>query len=474
MTRITRAARNILEQSLRKCSKNVKNNLHNKNCMFCEKNCLFWVRVVSYLFSSIPPSSFSSSSCIMPHQTGQDLKENGNRLFKSGKYENAIETYTSALDLALGDRNLLHAILSNRAACYLKINKYQDCIDDCSAALEINGSQPKPYYRRALAHEEMGDLQSAYKDLSKLLHIDTQNADGIKAMRRVKSALEKIQSQDSEVNRILTSISAGKKVEEGLRALIGLCVDDASHSMELVRKGGLGIVGQIIDRGLSGANSEPAALSLASLGLRVLGAASSHERFVTAGISLGANSDDAPPGAVTSPVSLSMVVLGEEGGPTRISWESICALLAHPDGQVSQAASSLAMRCLRAWPSGVLQEAPPPEEDSPAAPRVEELSDEPAPPPPPRPAPPLKEYGLFLRKSSAALVLRGWLRAICNEDLEASSLAADSLCAFFSETEGFAGHEKVLDTRMEGKAPTDILLWGYGGGVGGFMSVMIP
>jgi hypothetical protein len=413
----------------------------------------------------------------MPHESGHSLKEKGNVFFKAGDFKHAVDMYTSALDVALEDRELLLAVLSNRAACFLKLERYQDCIDDCTAALEINGSQPKPYYRRATAHELTGDLQSAFKDLSKLIQIDPKNTDGIKAMRRVKAALEKERAQDTEVNRILTAISSGKKVEDGLRALIGICVDDASHAMDFIRKGGLAKVGGFIETDL---HKEDCNCELATLGLRLLGAASTHERFVTNAIVITENSDDistldaiasptmtAPP-LLVEVISTDSMVLKDHLPPTRISWKAICHLMAHPNGHIAQACSSLAMRCLKAWPAGVLLPPAPPSPPSPPsqqeeedAPRVEELADDddgsmkPPADPPARPSnssssAPMKEYDLFLKRSAAVTALRGWLRALSGDDLEAFSLTVDALSAFFSETEDYIGHEKIIDARMEG------------------------
>lgn len=410
----------------------------------------------------------------MPSESGKSLKEKGNALFKSGDYQQAVDIYTSALDVALEDREVLLAVLSNRAACFLKLERYQDCIDDCSAALEINGSQPKPYYRRATAHESTGDLQSAFKDLSKLIQIDPKNVEGIKAMRRVKAALEKERAQDTEVNRILTAISNDKKVEDGLRALIGICVDDASHAMDFIRKGGLTKVGRIIEADLCKVNGN---CDLATLGLRLFGAACTHQRFVSDAVVIIENSDDISSLEALSSHTLAPPLLveiaHEDSGnsrdhlpSTRINWVAICHLMAHPNGHIAQACSSLAMRCLKAWPAGILlPPAPvappiPPSQHEEDIPRVEELADDDdgslkpeaqAPSPPSNTSStPMKEYDLFLKKSAAVTALRGWLRALNNEDLEAFSLTADALSAFFSETEDYIGHEKIVDARMEG------------------------
>ena len=53
-------------------------------------------------------------------------------MFKAGKYEEALACYTKALNLdtsGIGERNVY---LKNRAACYLKLEKYLHAVNDCT------------------------------------------------------------------------------------------------------------------------------------------------------------------------------------------------------------------------------------------------------------------------------------------------------------------------------------------------------
>ena len=49
-----------------------------------------------------------------------DWKEEGNKYFKSGDYESALECYTKALDISV-EKNEKLVFFKNRAACYLKL-----------------------------------------------------------------------------------------------------------------------------------------------------------------------------------------------------------------------------------------------------------------------------------------------------------------------------------------------------------------
>jgi hypothetical protein len=350
------------------------------------------------------------------------------------------------------------------------MGRYQDCIEDCSAAIEIHHLNSKAFFRRAAAKEQSGDLQGAFKDLTELLHFEKKNNEAVVAMRRVKGALEKEREKDSEVNRILTTIASGKHVVDGLRGLIGLCVDDSVHALDFIRKGGLLQVGKFLESELLRNQEEVSPdYSNVVLALRIFGAASTHSSFVKMGVSLDSGTsgpnffveERSPPEAST------------------IRWSGICHLIAFDNGAISQAASSLALRCLKVWPAGI--EIPSIPSSAPVTslkagkgkkqkhyeneddrPRVELLDDDDeddeeeegkAPPKKAEP-PPMKEYELFLQQPQAEMAIRGWLRALNSHDWESFSMAVEALSAFLSTVEDYIGQEKIIDTRMEGTLPS--------------------
>jgi DnaJ family protein C protein 7 len=68
----------------------------------------------------------------------QDLREQGNQAFKQGKFQEAIDRYTEALnaliDLPLSEttRNELTKCYSNRSQCYINLNQYEEAIEDAT------------------------------------------------------------------------------------------------------------------------------------------------------------------------------------------------------------------------------------------------------------------------------------------------------------------------------------------------------
>ncbi|XP_061633827.1 sperm-associated antigen 1 isoform X1 [Phyllopteryx taeniolatus] len=104
------------------------------------------------------------------------LKNEGNLLFKNGQFGDALEKYSQAIrgyrDAGLDSPDDLCILYSNRAACYLKDGNSQDCIQDCTRALELQPFSLKPLLRRAMAYESLERYRQAYVDYKTVLQID--------------------------------------------------------------------------------------------------------------------------------------------------------------------------------------------------------------------------------------------------------------------------------------------------------------
>ena len=143
------------------------------------------------------------------------LKEEGNNLFKSGKYAEASSKYTEAIDKSSTGSNgndEMVILRRNRAACFLKMKQYDEAIADCLRVLELSPSDVKALYRLAQAQEGQEKCQEAFGTLKKLLTIDPKNAEVHQFARRLttklKMEMERLSSTDglvSEMSSVLTS-----------------------------------------------------------------------------------------------------------------------------------------------------------------------------------------------------------------------------------------------------------------------------
>lgn len=74
----------------------------------------------------------------------QRAKEDGNQAFKEGRNEDALEHYSEALDFEMPP-DWTSVIRCNRAAVYLRLRKWKEVIEDCTAALEGKEDYCEPF-----------------------------------------------------------------------------------------------------------------------------------------------------------------------------------------------------------------------------------------------------------------------------------------------------------------------------------------
>ncbi|CAN1302158.1 Peptidyl-prolyl cis-trans isomerase FKBP62 [Linum perenne] len=113
-------------------------------------------------------------------------KEEGNALFKAGKYVRASKRYEKAVkyieyDTSFSDEEkkqskvLKVACNLNSAACKLKLKDYKAAEKLCTKVLEMDSRNVKALYRRAQAYIQLADLELAEFDIKKALEIDPNN-----------------------------------------------------------------------------------------------------------------------------------------------------------------------------------------------------------------------------------------------------------------------------------------------------------
>lgn len=232
-------------------------------------------------------------------------KDAGNRSFQGADYEEACRLYSDGL-VAYNERTrsvsayqnseLKANLLSNRAACRLKLMDFKGGAQDCTEALAISPSSTKALYRRALCHEGLQEYQRSVQDCTMLLQMDPGNAQGQQLMRRLKEVVSREQSDMTEVKRALDLVvrsRTGKTVLKDvdissvMSSLIGLCYDDKSHALDLYRRDGLDVMVEVINDELAkGDVDRPAHYSSLLLNsIRVLSSSSTHKEFVLRTIS---------------------------------------------------------------------------------------------------------------------------------------------------------------------------------------------
>lgn len=115
-----------------------------------------------------------------------ELKQQGNELFKQGEHLRSVELYTNALRLCPLDSKEARAILyANRAAAKAKLDRKASALEDCSKALEYNPNYLKAMLRRASLYEETDKLDESLEDYRKVLELDPGNGEARAAQVRL-------------------------------------------------------------------------------------------------------------------------------------------------------------------------------------------------------------------------------------------------------------------------------------------------
>ncbi|KAF9015046.1 hypothetical protein BDQ17DRAFT_1320035 [Cyathus striatus] len=106
----------------------------------------------------------------------EKLKQTGNSLMSSKKYDEAIEAYTKAI--SLDPTNPVY--YSNRAAAYSSKGDHLSAVGDSEKAISVDSNFVKAYHRLGHAQYSLGDFSAAANAFERGLKLDPSNA-GLKS-----------------------------------------------------------------------------------------------------------------------------------------------------------------------------------------------------------------------------------------------------------------------------------------------------
>lgn len=92
-----------------------------------------------------------------------DLKDQGNKLFSTRKYEEAISCYSRAIIKNAS----VPTFFTNRALCYLKLQQWELACPDCRRALDMDPSSVKGHFFLGQALLELDNYDEAIKYLQR-------------------------------------------------------------------------------------------------------------------------------------------------------------------------------------------------------------------------------------------------------------------------------------------------------------------
>ena len=160
----------------------------------------------------------NSSQVQYKYKASEQLKAEGNVLFKSGQYSEASEKYTRAISNLEGNTSAQATTLRrmcqvNNASCCLKLSKWDEADAMCTAVLKIEPANAKALYRRAQARLQVGNADGSVDDFRAALEASPGDATIQNALRdaetaqaeqrkRVADAMAAQEDDDEEVTRV--------------------------------------------------------------------------------------------------------------------------------------------------------------------------------------------------------------------------------------------------------------------------------
>ncbi|XP_054743977.1 small glutamine-rich tetratricopeptide repeat-containing protein alpha [Anastrepha obliqua] len=106
-------------------------------------------------------------------QIAETLKNEGNRLMKDGKYNEALLQYNRAI--SFDPKNPIY--YCNRAAAYIRLNYNENAVTDCKTALLYNPTYSKAYGRLGIAYSNLKKYSEAQQAYEKAIELEPDNRD---------------------------------------------------------------------------------------------------------------------------------------------------------------------------------------------------------------------------------------------------------------------------------------------------------
>jgi tetratricopeptide (TPR) repeat protein len=133
----------------------------------------------------------------------EQLKVEGNRLHGAKQYGEAAEKYQRAISnlagqTSLAARQLRTSCQSNLASCYLQLQRWQECVDQCGEVLAVEASNRKALYRRGQAQCALGRYDAAVDDLRQAVRLSPESEKDLIREKLAEAKQKQRQAQQGE------------------------------------------------------------------------------------------------------------------------------------------------------------------------------------------------------------------------------------------------------------------------------------
>jgi len=122
----------------------------------------------------------AKSAYINP-ELAEAARQEGNELFKSGSFVEAIKKYEEAMKRNPKD----HVPYSNRAACYQKLMEWQLALKDAETSIAMEPKFVKGWSRKASVHTFLKEYHKAMDAYNVILELEPENAEAKQGLEQV-------------------------------------------------------------------------------------------------------------------------------------------------------------------------------------------------------------------------------------------------------------------------------------------------
>ncbi len=116
-------------------------------------------------------------------------KKMGNEAFKAGDFTQAAVHYTESIVVFDSDP----LVFSNRAACFLKLGRHQQALDDSCRSIALDPLMVKAHFRKGTSLYALGQYEESAQTMAHVLKLDPSNKDAEAGLRLAQVKLRQKQ-----------------------------------------------------------------------------------------------------------------------------------------------------------------------------------------------------------------------------------------------------------------------------------------
>jgi len=167
-------------------------------------------------------TSFVDAWVKVNRQAAEQKKEEGNQLYKTRNYREALQKYNEAIQLCPRTA----AFYGNRSACHMMLSQFTQALADAKKAVQLDIHFVKGYIRVAKCCISLGNVMSAEQALERVVELDKASGPGlVQAEQQALAQLKKFQAdteqayQAKDYEKALLCIDRSLSVAFASRAL---------------------------------------------------------------------------------------------------------------------------------------------------------------------------------------------------------------------------------------------------------------